>query len=357
MFVAMLSSLFVLPALAAGPDPFAGLSAAPAPAPAEARSFFTDNFGFKKELMSEFSADRFTTASRQSAGFEVQKKFSSDTATWASVDFQGRLVRRDRWAQAPNDMEGMTHPGWRTEHHNAYADFFGPLGRVNARVGRFYLPFGLNQATDTHGTLLQLSNEADLGYERDWMGGLYGSLNRDFDYGAYYLAGSGYDLKWRGQSGLAAARVSLGNRWRSEMGLEGGVSVMDGERLAGTVIKTERIGVDARITRPGPGGAVTWTSEIGGGRDATDGVFSQLHQLDYLRASRRWGLSAQYRRLWKDMTGPSADASAILEGSWYFSNDAAGSHLEWVKLALEDQTERREGKRSAIVTLQYYRYW
>src|SRR5690349_4197945 len=81
------------------PDPFAGVSAKPLPAGESLapqswlKRFFTDNFGFRKELMSEFGlTDDGTSASRQSVGFEVLKKFSSRTKTIAAVDFQGRLV-------------------------------------------------------------------------------------------------------------------------------------------------------------------------------------------------------------------------------------------------------------------------
>ena len=49
------------------------------------------------------------------------------------------------------------------------------MGRFNFRAGRFYVPFGLNLQTDTHGTVLQLSNEQNLGFERDWYTGFWGS--------------------------------------------------------------------------------------------------------------------------------------------------------------------------------------
>src|SRR5437868_6411103 len=87
----------------------------------------------------------------------------------------------------------------------------------------FHDTFGLNLQTDTHGTILQLSNEKNFGFERDWYTGLWGIISEDFNYDAYYLAGSGYDLKYKGQSGLAAARLSLSNKYSSENGIEGGL--------------------------------------------------------------------------------------------------------------------------------------
>lgn len=368
----------------AAADPFADVTVSSAPAPSAARGFFTDNFGFRRELMSQFGfGEHERASSRQSAGFEVLKKLSSETSTWASFDFQGRLVRRDRRVPALNDMEGMNRPDWFFEYHNVYADFYDPAGRFNVRAGRFYVPFGLNPQTDTHGTVLQLSNERNVGFERDWYAGLWGSLTRDLDYSASYLAGSGYDLKYRGQSGLGAARVGLSNRFLSDYGVEGGLSFLAGERLSpdavmrspavmmdadgGTTVKTVRAGADGRWRRPVTDGTVTWTTELSGGRDASDAVFTQLHQLEYLHASRRWGLAAQFRRFWQDMgrsrslagadAPGAADSSASAEATWYFRNDVASSNLHWIKLNVERSTERSSGRRDWITTLQYYRYW
>src|ERR1051326_6897214 len=234
-------------------DPFAGLTEAPAAQPAPQatgrswlQTFFTENFGFRKEIMSQFdSTEQGRPASRQSVGFEILKKFSTGTATVAALDFQGRFVRRDGFHAVPNDMEGQSRPGWAFEYHNLYVDLYNVLnpflddsergrnaGRFNLRSGHFYVPFGLNLQTDTHGTVLQLSNGRNFGFERDWYTGIWGTLNRHLNYDAYYLAGSGYDLKFKGQSGLGAVRISLANRYRSEYGLEAGLSLLGGERLA-----------------------------------------------------------------------------------------------------------------------------
>src|SRR5579883_543698 len=212
------------------PDPFADVKPTPAESATPPKAswlyrFLHDNFGVREEIMSEFSSDAGGgAASRQSAGFEVLKKISSDTATVASFDFQGRLVRRDGYNPVPNDMEGATRPGWAFEYHNFYLDLYNVanpllsdrarsrnLGRFNFRAGHFYVPFGLNLQTDTHGSLLQLSNGDNFGFDRDWYAGFWGSINRHVNYDAYYMAGSGYDLTFRGQRGLAAVRLSLSN--------------------------------------------------------------------------------------------------------------------------------------------------
>lgn len=337
--------------------------------------------------MSEFgTTGPDNSASRQSIGFEVLKKFSTATKTFLGVDFQGRLVHRDGFVGAPNDFDGMNHSGWRLEYHNAYADFydlFGGVGRFNARIGRFYVPFGLNLQTDTHGTVLQLSNERNLGFERDWYAGLWGILSEDFRYDLYYLLGSGYGIKFKGQRGLGAARVSLANRYASEHGIEAGLSLIAGQRLdpeatnrspavmasAGTsnTVNTFRVGLDGRYRKSVPTGLLTWTSEVSRGRDKPDAVMTQLHQLDYLHASRRWGLAAQFRWFWQDMSEDrrispddapaSTDSSILAEATWYFSNDVSSSNLHWIKLNCERQVARQSGDKDVVWTLQYYRYW
>lgn len=371
-------------------DPFADLSPAPKPqdAPSPARNwkktFFTENLGFRKEIMSQFNVNREGNgASRQSVGFEVQKKFSTETSTVASFDFQGRFVRRDGFNAVLNDMEGEHRRGWAFEYHNLYLDIYNVLnpvlrdeqrgknvGRFNFRIGRFYVPFGLNLQTDTHGTILQLSNEQSFGFERDWYMGFRGILNKHLNYDAYYLVGSGYDLKYKGQSGLGALRLSLSNKYSSEYGVEGGVSVLGGERLSPQAgerlhanqmgaskyepIETKRVGIDGRYRHAVPHGLLTLTNEISGGQDASEPVFVQLHEAEYLHSSRHWGLATQFRRFHQDSAG--ADSSIIGEISWYFRNDVGNSNSHWIKLNVERQLERMTGRPDTIVTLQYYFY-
>lgn len=328
--------------------------------------FSSENFGLRREVMLETGLnDDGKTAGRHSIGFEVLKKFSTDVKTYGAFNFQGRLVRRDGFIGFPNDMEGLDREYWFTEYHNAYFDFYNVLdpfftektktsqiGRFNARIGRFYVPFGLNLATDTHGTLLQLSNDENFGFERDWYSGVWGNLNNDLRYDLYYLAGSGYDFKYQGQNGLAAGRISLANKYLNEYGLEGGMSGIAGERLLPhrSVVQTTRGGFDGRYRRPIPKGLFTWTTELSGGKDDDQTVLTQLHQADFLHASRKWGATTQYR-WFKDQR------SAILgELTWYFRNDVAGSNLHWIKLNCQKDIEQHEGDENVVWTTQYYYY-
>ncbi len=386
LLIGWLCSHAVLAQVPSKDDPFADLADPSKPEEAkkdaERSSFFKDNFGFRKEIMSQFSTnENGEGASRQSVGFEVLKKFSTATAMIASFNFQGRVVRRDGFNGVLNDTEGQQRAGWAFEYHNVYFDFYNVLnpllsekqraenlGRFNLRAGRFYVPFGLNLQTDTHGTVLQLSNDRNFGFERDWFAGFNGSLNKHLNYDLYYLTGSGYALKYKGQAGLGALRVSLANKYSSDYGVEGGFSVLGGERLSPeanerrssgahprtTPVETERMGLDGRYRRAVPTGLLSFTSELSGGRDAPDAVITQLHQAEYIHSSRRWGSALQYRRFSQDGLG--ADASLIAEFSWYFRNDVGNSNLHWIKFNVERKLERMKGQPDTIVALQYYFY-
>src|SRR5581483_962377 len=301
-----------------------------------------------------------------------------------SLDVQGRLVWRNNFIETIDDMEGAHRDGWTFEVHNLYADLYNVLdpflgdaaqaemlGKVNFRVGHFYVPFGLNLQTDTHGTVLQLSNDRNFGFERDWYAGFWGSMTPDVDYDVFYLLGSGYEMSFRGQTGMIGPRLSLSNGWRNDVGLEGGVSFLCGQRVSrdaverspqvaaeaepGAIVDTIRLGLDARYTLPTSAGQFSVTMELSVGRDESDRIFTQLYQLDYLARDRQWGCSAQYRRFWQDLSGTGmkdADASIIGEIAWYFRNDLSGAFLHSLRLNVERQLERQMGERATVVTFQ-----
>lgn len=257
------TSLVLLAATSAtfAEDPFAGVEpAVPEASASAAVSGWRENLLFRKEvyLLWTGGADDFEETgrlySRLSAGFEVQKRFATATKTVASVNYQGRLVYRDHGLGPAADPMGMDADPWTYETHNAYADVYnllGAPGRFNLRAGRFYLPFGLNSQTDTHGTLLQLSNDRLFGADRDWQLTAFGNATEHLDYMAGYVLGTGPDQKLDGQSGMAVGRVGLNNAFLFERGLEGGVSAAFGERIdphAGIegAIRTWRLGADVR---------------------------------------------------------------------------------------------------------------
>lgn len=393
----------------AGSDSFAtqspneagpGVQATPSQQENWLRRLTRQNFTFKYEVLSQFTygykVDDDALYSRQSGGFEMLKKFSTATATIAAFDLQFRLVRRDHWLPVLNDTEGMNRDGFFPEYHNVYLDFynvFNPLmsdsarsrhiGRFNLRMGRFYLPFGINLQTDTHATVLQLSNDRNFGFDRDWYTGFYGSLTRDVNYDVYYLLGSGYYPRFKGQRGLFGARVSLGNRFLNEHGVEGGVAFMGGERIShdavmrspsvaaksldNNIVRTLRLGLDGRYTHPLSSGTLAFTTELSGGHDESDGIFTNLNQVEFLSRSRKCGWAVEYRHFRQDIHPapeigrPEApnkvDSSVAAELTYYFRNDIGSTKLHWLKFHIERNLGRQEGDRLWLFTVQYYLYW
>lgn len=369
-------------------DPFADVVAAFPSASnnvVRAEPEWTDNLLLRREVYLLFAAGRDNTdeardiMSRLSAGFEVQKRFSTPTWTVASFDYQGRVVYRDRTLDTLADPMGRDASPWEYETHNAYVDLysvFGEPGRFNVRAGYFYQPFGLNQQTDTHGTLLQLSNDRVFGAERDWQVGLYGGLTEDLDYTVAYLLGTGPDHAFDGQAGMGAARIALNSDWLFKRGLEGGVSVAAGERVdehavmhshsvchathGGPVVSTWRAGADVRKRFDSRIGPFTLTAEVAVGEDEEDTVLSGLAQAGWLHPSRRWGSELQYQQFWQDVgAGAENEVDERVSGvlTYYLRNDVGNANLHWIALGVERQARLSDDPEDTILMLQYYRYW
>ena len=372
------TSLVLLAATSAAcaEDPFAGVEpAVPEAAANVAASGWRENLLFRKEVVLLWTGgeDDFEEtdrlSSRLSAGFEVQKKFSTATKTAASLNYQGRVVYRNHWLDTAADPMGMDADAWEYETHNAYVDFYnllGDPGRFNLRAGRFYLPFGLNSQTDTHGTLLQLSNDRLFGADRDWQLTAYGNASEHLDYMASYVFGAGPDQKLDGQAGMAVGRIGFNNDYVFERGLEAGVSGAFGERIdphAGIAgpLRTWRLGADVRQRLDSEIGPFTLTGEAAAGEDGESTVWSGLAQADWLHPGRSWGLAAQYFLFERERAegGPAdgTDERASLVLTRYFRNDVGNAALHWIALALERPLQTLEGGDDTLASVQYYRYW
>lgn len=368
--------LLMVSAEAMAEDPFAGVApATPANASAQRAPGWRDNLLFRREIgwMETGGVDDYQEThalySRLSAGFEIQKRFSTATKTVASIDYQGRVVYRNHVLDTAADPMGMDASRWEYETHNAYAEFYsllGAPGRFNLRVGRFYLPFGLNSQTDTHGTLLQLANDRVFGADRDWQATAFGNAAGGLDYLAGYVLGTGPDQELDGQTGMGVGRLGLGNSFLFEHGLEGGVSAAYGERLdpqAGTQepISTWRAGIDLRQRLDTGIGPFTLTGEGAIGEDETEPVWSGLAQADWLQPARRWGAAAQYfyfeRETEADASADNVDQRASLVLTRYFRNDVGNATLHWIALGVERQIQTPDDGEDTLLTAQYYRYW
>jgi len=399
-------------------DPFADLTPLPSPQSTsnQFEPWWSRDTQFRRELFlqtalrdsSQSSDPSSQLYNRHSIGFEWFRRFQGSTSTIATCDLQMRAVHRDDYFPVVQDMEGADRIPWAIEYHNAYCDIFNPVGylldeedsaelvgKVNARIGRFYLPLGLNLATDTHGTVLQLSNVQNVGFERDWYTGFWGALTPSISYDAYYMVGSGYDLRFDGQSGMFGFRIGTGPAIRNRAGLEAGISGLIGERLTPShqsieedakknksledgVISTRRIGPDLRYTIPTEIGSFILTNEALLGSDDGQDTAIHLNQLGYLNSSRKFGTNIQFRQQWLKSTQPAVDShhhhdqenptpitettnsisrSLFYDFSYYLNNDIANANLHWINISVEQILESAVRGSGTIVSLQYYRYW
>lgn len=342
------------------------------------------------ELGNRDAPEAPSTYARFSAGLEAVFPFATPTRTIASANLQLRLVWRDRPLETTMDPMGRNAPEWHLEIHNAYVDLVDPLavsGRFNLRLGRAYLPFGLNVQTDTHATLLPLSNDRLFGTERDWQITAYGNATDAFDYWVGCLLGTGMDQEMKGQHGLFMGRWALGNRFLYERGLEGGAGVALGERMdphRGTPdqpVRTWRTGIDARYRWATRAGSFTATVELAGGEDASDAIVSFLNQFDWLGPTRRWSFGIQYWAIDREKSSPElspgphqehiqatpiqktelhpegTQQGATLVGTRYFRNDPTRGALHWIALALEIPFDASHEIQRVRPALHYYRYW
>jgi hypothetical protein len=181
-----------------------------------------------------------------------------------------------------------------------------------------------------------------------------------------------------GQSGMGVARIGLNNSWLFEEGLEGGLSVLAGQRVdehavmrshsvmwetgGDPVIRTWRTGLDVRKRIDSNIGPFTLGVESAVGGDEQDFIFSGLTQADWLSPNRLWGAGTQFRYFWQDAETHSSgngftDSRATLVLTRYFQNDVGNAALHWIALAVEQQVYESDGSEDTRVMIQYYRYW
>jgi len=338
---------------------------------------------------SSFATDKtYKNLFHNAIGIEYLNRFSDKLATRSSFNLQLQLYH-----QSSSDFSFFRHnsqKSWGIDIHNLYFDFFQALdpfmsesarrknlGGFNLRIGRFYLPFGLNIQTDTHATLLQLANEEHFGYDRDWYAGFYGAINDDLKYDLYLMLGSGHDAVYKDQKGLTGLRISLAGKYLYESGLEGGIAYVRGERLShdvshGSLTDTTRLGLDGRYTKAIKAGIIKLSAEGAIGKDDEQDIKSFLIQTELLDTSRKNGFAVQYRSFERRKGRESMmimpvhqakngnDTSLFLEYTRYLQNDVNGNRMEWIKLLFEKplETRLRHGDPTdSRLTIQYYSYF
>jgi hypothetical protein len=282
--------------------------------------------------------------SEQNLGLDLHKVFSGATRDWATVVFQPYLVRIDNAERFPAFFEGPND--WEFTLRNAYVEFkLMPSSQLNFRVGHVEVPFGLETAIDTHGTLRQLITGQNLGVKPDWGAGLNGSFET-FRYDVFLSRGSGMEYLGSGDPFALTARVSTSRDSESILGAPGyGVSLFYGEVLGRSgVTERSRVAADA-LWQFGPFGALF---ELSTGRDESVDVVNGLAELNWQSPGEVFMVYAQSKNLNRQMPSGWDDAWVVASGL-RFAPDA-----HWALSAQFERDVRQfgVGKRRGFFTLQ-----
>ncbi len=367
LIAAITALFFILTSLmvsAEDEDPFKDIDIQKKPQKTESDQPHRSNFFFQKEFFTIYESDNtMDNLWTVSAGFEIFKKFSSRVRDTADLDLQMRVTRVERTNQS-DSAETMV------EWHNAFLTFYNPLGgfgKLHFRVGHFDQPFGLETITDTHGTLLQLSNMPNFGFKKDWGAEIFGDLSPDTGYDIAYTMGSGMYYNDRGQSGILWGRLGTTSKFQRDTNSEIGLSFATGERLQERAymlsdridklndfrVRTERYGLDYRLTKE----PYILSLEGSVGKDEDYTVRTILGELEYQDPSKKWESAIQYKDFFRDtpLFANKHDRSLTAEFDWYFDNTLRKKQV--IRLNYTRYLERITMSGADVWMMQYYLYF
>ncbi|MAD15053.1 MAG: hypothetical protein CL579_03120 [Alteromonadaceae bacterium] len=184
------------------------------------------------------NTDTEKNAQTYALGLDFHKVFSDDSHDIGTLTFQPYLVKISNVARPPFTFDDGddTELTWRIANFNYTAL---AQGKFNIRLGHFEIPYGLEYAEDTNGTLRQLT-ASDRGIKADW--GI--SLNGILPYLEYEVAltrGSGNEIKSTDNPHVFSGRIGS----PSHRNLITGISWFKGDVLTRNgVVERERYGVD-----------------------------------------------------------------------------------------------------------------
>jgi len=348
------------------------------------------NLIFKKEIVVGGRYSRlereFSGANRMNAnsiGFDLMKRFTSDTGDWATVHLQLRMAYRwNQWRPEPW-TEG--EDDWELEWHEATLRLTRWFrGRMNFKLGHFDVPFGLEPVVDTHGSLIQLQSMRNVGFKKDWGLSLYGQLP-SFDYEASLTAGSGMELTHASGSYLTSARVGtptgnfsigfsglygkvkepagqLGEEMAAERGAAPapGSSIRTGKTLVAEVVPDQekvmtrwRAGLDVRYLY----GPLTLKSEVASGRDGGRDIRNALVELDFILVPNRMDLITQVHFTQEDAATRLTGSSLIRRTLGVLGLRYRATSAITLSAALERDLHSHGGPEEDSIAVQLYVYW
>ncbi len=267
---------------------------------------------------------------KNGVGAEYLRKFSGATGDFLTLDLQARATYDSR-------AEGADR--WALELHNAWLEYKPGLGH-NLRAGHFAPAYGLEPTVDTHGTLFQTLQEADIGFKSDW-GVAYRGLLGPADWETALQTGSGMGLAHKDGSGLLSSRLGFGagQEWQT------GVSALFGNVLMAEPMRTIpaphyhdealrlwRVGGDTQLLW----GPWLWRGEVSLGQNENNDVVGLLGEANYTIPSWQACMLTVQARYWADEPGDhlhetsqlGVGAAWALTRAWTLRTAVVHDHVE-----------------------------
>lgn len=302
-----------------------------------------ENYILYKEayLSGRYSFGLDNIEGRNSLGFILFGTFSGSEGQIGDMNVQFRTTYyNDQFAfgkKMPREYTERLND-FEVEVHNAYLRLRALPPMLNVRIGHFYVPYGIQPWTDTHGTLLQSPAMEFSGIDRDWGVALEGQ-NDKLEYQLGLTRGSGMEYFERNNNFALAGKLStprIGehlNDWLGVSFLVGrifdpmAVERLRGfdmdekeEKFKGNIVKRWRTGIDGQKIA----GPARLRFELSGGRDAgKENILGEFFEIKYaLGKKNRWTTSLQFENLTQDLNRSRRDSDTTLRLGLIYSFSA-----------------------------------
>ena len=240
-------------------------------------------------------------------GIDYYKKFRIGNRDFAKVVLQAGWATLDGYPRPPGFFEGMDDEGELVLRQN-YIDFsLDNLNKLNLKIGKIELPYGLDTSVSTNKTLRQVFTISNLGVKADWGVEFYGLFEK-YKYQVAIMRGSGSDV-----TSLNLPRISLpGHIVSARFGtISGSESIYGGENGYGASFfnasifrdgvsdkELWRIGLDGQSYR-GPFGVL---AELNYGQDGNIDIYNAFVEFNYVTPVESLLVYSQLRTLNRNVT-------------------------------------------------------
>lgn len=250
-------------------------------------------------------------------GFDAQKVFSGPSGDWGTLTTQFYLTRIDSKPRHPYVFED--DDSWALITRITNFNYTGlSNGQFNIKVGHFEIPYGVEGAINSNGTLRQLLTVPNLGIKGDWGVTINGVLEH-FRYEVSLSRGSGFEIRDDGDPFIVAGRIGTPTDTEGFVGVpDYGISFFHGKVFGPPdPPKRTRIGLDGQWYF-GPIGIM---AEVSVGRDDDTEVVNALAEVNWQNPEESLVFYVQNRLLNRNTAAGWDEAISLVEGVRFTPNN------------------------------------